>query len=114
MQEFVIIYNGKINFINAIKNNINFNDVIKFLKKKKINEIENVEILISIYNKVFFVKEKIRPINLVVDGKILYLNLFKLKKSLFWFNGILRKNNTNLSNVLYAVSLNKRLYIIKK
>lgn len=113
MNRFVVIRNGEIDFNNIIKNNIDISSLIDCLKKKKVRNIENVEILIFIYNKLYFVKEKIEPVSLIINGKVLYINLLKIRKSFSWIKKNLNNNKINLDKIIYAVYLNKRLYIIK-
>lgn len=112
MNNFVIIRDGKIDFNNMIDNNIDINLLIKYLRKKRIKNIENIEILISFYNKIYFVKNKLEPVSLIMNGRILYMNLFRIKKNITWIKKSLLKHNTSLNKILYAVYLNKKLYII--
>lgn len=113
MNRFVVIRDGKIDFNNMIRNNIDILSLITYLKKKRVRNIENIEILIILYNKVYFVKDKIEPISLIINGKILYMNLLKIRKKLSWIKRNLNSNKININKIIYAVYLDKRLYIIK-
>lgn len=113
MKQYVIIRNGIIDINNMVRNNIDINSLIKYLKRRRVYDIENVELLIVLYNKIYFLKKIIEPVSIIINGKIMYINLFKIRKNKEWLNSSLLKNNIKINNILYAVYLNKRLYIIK-
>ena len=84
-----------------------------YLNKKKIEKIEDIEFLISIYNKVYFLKKNNTPISLIINGKLIYINLLKINKSTIWIKNVIKKNNLNINRIIYAVYLNGRVFIIK-
>lgn len=113
MKDYIIIQNGKINFNNMIKNELDVSSLCKYLRKKHVLNIENIEILINFYNKLYFIKKSDTPVSIVLNGKIMYINLLKIRKNLRWINHTLIKNDMKLSDILYGVYMNNRLYIIK-
>lgn len=112
MKDFLIIKNGNINFNNMVKNNVEIDKLFLFLRKKKVNNIENIDYLFYISNKIIFYKEKFNPVSLIINGRILYFNLFKLGKTKKWLIKILNKRNVIINNINYALVLNDKLYIV--
>ena len=105
-----IIENGNIIFKN-LTNNYNLESLMKDLIKNKITDISNIE-------KAYFflgnlvIKEN-RPFILIANGKIDYNELVKSKKCLEFVYKSLKMKKIKLKDVLYAIYLNDRFYIVK-
>lgn len=109
---FVIIYDGKINFKNIVKDGLSFLDIFNELNKRKIRNIESIKLLL-IYKNIYFIKLVRGPISLIVEGKYVYSNSFNNNKTFFWLKKILGKYNLNIKYIKYAVINRNRLFIIK-
>lgn len=114
MKDYIIIQNGKINFNNMIKNDVDISLLCRYLKKKKVLNIENIDILLNFYNRLYFIRKHDTPISIVLNGKIMYINLLRIHKNIRWIKHTLIKNDMRLSDILYGVYMNNRLYIIKE
>lgn len=112
MNRFILISNGNIDFNRLIENEVDINKLFKYLKKKKIHHIEDIKLLLCFNN--IFLAFSINPIPIIINGKIMKYNLFKIKKSKIWLNKILLNRNLNLNEIIYAILLNNKLYIIKE
>ena len=105
-----LIENGNIIFKN-LNDNYNLESLIKDLIKQKINDINKIEKAYYLFGKLHVVFNK--PHILISNGKIDYESLFKVKKSPFFIYKTLKKENLNLNQVLYAIYLNEKFYIVK-
>ena len=117
----LIIFNGKINFKEMIKQRYTLDDLLLALRQQSIKSIEDVEYAflenngkLSIFKYNFLKLHSDYPMPLVIDGNIQKDTLKKVKKSELWLKTNLRKKQIDLNNVFYAFYKNKKLYVIKK
>ena len=105
-----IIENGNIIFKN-LTNNYNLESLMKDLIKNKITDISNIERAYLFLGNLV-IKEN-RPFILIANGKIDYNELVKSKKCLEFIYKSLKMRKIKLKDVLYAIYLNDRFYIVK-
>ena len=105
-----IIENGNIIFKN-LTNNYNLESLMKDLIKNKITDISNIEKAYLFLGNLV-IKEN-RPLVLIANGKIDYNELVKSKKCLEFIYKSLKMKKIKLKDVLYAIYLNDRFYIVK-
>lgn len=105
-----IIENGNIIFKN-LTNNYNLESLMKDLIKNKITDISNIEKAYLFLGNLV-IKEN-RPFILIANGKIDYNELVKSKKCLEFIYKSLKMKKIKLKDVLYAIYLNDRFYIVK-
>ena len=105
-----IIENGNIIFKN-LRNNYNLESLMKDLIKNKITDISNIERAYLFLGNLV-IKEN-RPLVLIANGKIDYNELVKSKKCLEFIYKSLKMRKIKLKDVLYAIYLNDRFYIVK-
>ena len=105
-----IIENGNIIFKN-LTNNYNLESLMKDLIKNKITDISNIERAYLFLGNLV-IKEN-RPFILIANGKIDYNELVKSKKCLEFIYKSLKMKKIKLKDVLYAIYLNDRFYIVK-
>ena len=105
-----IIENGNIIFKN-LTNNYNLESLMKDLIKNKITDISNIERAYLFLGNLV-IKEN-RPLVLIANGKIDYNELVKSKKCLEFIYKSLKMRKIKLKDVLYAIYLNDRFYIVK-
>ena len=105
-----IIENGNIIFKN-LTNNYNLESLMKDLIKNKITDISNIEKAYLFFGNLV-IKEN-RPFILIANGKIDYNELVKSKKCLEFIYKSLKMKKIKLKDVLYAIYLNYRFYIVK-
>lgn len=116
----LIIYSGKLNYKEMIKQRYSVDDLLLSLRQKSIKSIEEVEFAFLEKNgllSVFTFKSgeaKNYPMPLVVDGEIYLDTLEKINKSKKWLNLELRKKSLIVENVFYAFYKDKKLFVIKK
>ena len=105
-----LILNGNIIYRN-LNSNYNLESLMRDLIKNKINDIDNIE---KAYLSFGFLKIKLnKPHILVVNGKIDYEELFKSRKTVSFIYNILKEKSLKLSEVLYAIYLNDKFYVVK-
>lgn len=112
LNKYIIIKNGRINFKNLIYNNILINDLVKEMRKRDIENIESIKLLIFYRNILIFRILK-DPISIVMDGKIIYSNLLFKEKNILWFKKILKKYKLDIKTIKYAVCVKNKLFIIR-
>ena len=84
---------------------------MKDLIKNKITDISNIERAYLFLGNLV-IKEN-RPFILIANGKIDYNELVKSKKCLEFIYKSLKMKKIKLKDVLYAIYLNDRFYIVK-
>ena len=114
-KQSVLINRGIINFKELINLNYSYDELLYDLKKKGIDNIDNIDYCIKLNNElIIFQKNSIRnyPISLIIDGNIIKDNLFSVKKTIEWLNKKIEDNNLILANINYAYYKNKEIYFI--
>ena len=113
----VIIYEGKINFSEMIRYNLD--DLLTQLREKQIRSIEEVEYAVLENNgklSVFTKESKTNgqyPFPVILDGYIEKNTLKKIGKDKKWLYKMLEKENVIVDDIFYAFYRNEKLYIIK-
>src|SRR5574344_1508986 len=117
----LIIYNGKINFKEMVKQRYNLDDLMLQMRQKEIRNIEEIEYAflepngkLSIFKYNYFKIKSPYPMPIVVDGLVNKKSLERIHKSEVWLRHQLIKNKITLNNVFYAFYRNKQIFIIKK
>ena len=105
-----LIENGNIIFKNLTEA-YDLEALIKDLIKNKVYNIEDVEKAYNLFGSLKIVSKK--PYILISNGKIDYENLFKTKKTIKFIYETLYKKKIKLNEVLYAIYLNDKFYIVK-
>ena len=115
----VIIYEGKINFSEMIRQRYNLDDLLTQLREKQIRSIEEVEYAVLENNgklSVFTKESKTNgqyPFPVILDGYIEKNTLKKIGKDKKWLYKMLEKENVIVDDIFYAFYRNEKLYIIK-
>lgn len=117
----LIISNGKICYKEMIKQRYTLDDLLLALRQQSIKSIEDVEYAVlepngklSIFKYNLLKMDSAFPMPLILDGKIQYDTLKKLKKDEIWLKRILKKKKIKKEEVFYAFYKSTRIYIIKK
>ena len=114
----IIIRDGRINFIDLLKNNYSLKKFFSKIRSLNINKISSVDLaLLDREGSIsFYVKSDNKNICfvLIMSGRINYDVLKVINKDTFWLNNELDKRNILMSDVIYAFNNNNLLYIIKK
>ena len=114
-KQSILINRGIINFHELIKLGYTYNELIYDLKRKGIDNPNNIDYCIRQNNDlIIFEKNSIRnyPISLIIDGHILKDNLFSLKKTQEWLNKKLEDNNLDINDVNYAYYKENQIYFV--
>ena len=114
-KENILINRGIINFHELIKVGYSYYDLIYKLKKKGIDNPDEVDYCIKQNDDlIIFQKNSVKnyPISLIIDGNILKDNLFSLKKTIEWLEKKLDDNNLNINQVNYAYYKENQVYFI--
>ena len=115
----LIVYDGKINYKEMVKQRYSLDDLLLNLREKEIRSIDEVEYAflesngkLTVFKYGLFKTRKGYPMPIIVDGQIQYKTLNMLKKDYYW---ILNKlQDLDIKNIFYAFYKNKKIYIIKK
>jgi uncharacterized membrane protein YcaP (DUF421 family) len=117
----LIIYNGKINFKEMVKQRYNLDDLMLQMRQKEIRNIEEIEYAflepngkLSIFKYNYFKIKSPYPMPIVVDGLVNKKSLIRINKSEKWLEEILQKKKIDMKDVFYAFYKHKSIYIIKK
>jgi uncharacterized membrane protein YcaP (DUF421 family) len=117
----LIIYNGKINYREMVKQRYNLDDLMISMREKAIHSIDEIEYAflepngkLSIFKYNLFKIPSPYPMPIIEDGKINTKSLERIHKSEVWLRHQLIKNKITLNNVFYAFYRNKQIFIIKK
>ncbi len=117
----LIIYSGKINYKEMVKQRYCLEDLLIALRQKSVKSIDDVEYAflepngkLSIFKYNLFKLKTTYPMPLIIDGNIHKEALKKILKNEIWLKNELIKNEIQLKDVFYAFYKNKKLYIINK
>lgn len=117
----LIIYGGKLNYKEMIKQRYSIEDLLLSMRQKQIKSIEEVEFAflenngkLSIFRYDINNKNSEYPMPLVIDGNINKDALNKVNKSIKWLESEFNKKAITLEDVFYAFYKNKRLFVIKR
>ena len=105
-----IIENGNIIFKN-LSNSYTLESLMKDLIKNKVSDIKDIEKAYLFLG--FLIIKKNKPLILIANGKIDYEALLKSRKGISFINKSLKEKSLKLDEVLYAIYLNDRFYIVK-
>jgi len=105
-----LIENGSVIFKN-LNDSYNLESLIKDLIKNKVTDINNIEKAYLFLGRLKIKKNK--PLVIISNGKIDYEALFKSKKGINFIYKLLKEKSIKLDQVLYAIYLNERFYIVK-
>jgi uncharacterized membrane protein YcaP (DUF421 family) len=115
----LIIYDGKINYKEMVKQRYSLDDLLLSLRQKEIRSIDEVEYAflepngkLSVFKYGIFKLKKAYPMPIIIDGKIQYETLRLIKHSYSWIIDQLR--NIDVENIFYAFYKNNKIYIISK
>jgi len=115
----LIIKNGIINFKNMIEQRYSLDDLLLQLREKDIRSIEEIEYaILEINGKLSVFKKddkdkKVYPLPIIVDGVVIYENLYTSNKTKTWLLNILLNKNLKAEDIFYAFCKGNDLYIIK-
>lgn len=115
----LIIKNGIINFKNMVEQRYSLDDLLLQLREKDIRSIEEVEYaILEINGKLSVFKnddkdKKVYPLPIIVDGVVIYDNLYSSNKTKTWLLNILLNKNLKVDDIFYAFCKGNDLYIIK-
>lgn len=117
----LIIYNGKINYKEMVKQRYNLDDLMISMRQNSIYSLDEVEYAflepngkLSLFKYNFFKTKSPYPVPIVVDGIINKKTLVKIGKTEAWLKNELIIRKIKLNNVFYAFYNKKNLFIIKK
>lgn len=117
----VIIFKGKLNFKEMIKQRYTLDDLLLALRQQSVKSIEDVEYAflenngkLSIFKYNFLKLQSDYPMALIIDGSIQNDTLKKVNKTEIWLKENLKKKKIRLKEVFYAFYKNKKLYVIKR
>ena len=113
----IIFIDGYFNYNNMFKNRIDFIDIIRKLKEKKISLLnKNLCIVLKDKELYFYSKKKYNSymIPIINNGNINPEGLECILKSKYWLEELLESNNCILSSIKLAFFYKSVLYIIKK
>lgn len=117
----LIIYNGKINYKEMVKQRYNLDDLMISMRQNSIYSLDEVEYAflepngkLSLFKYNFFKTKSPYPVPIVIDGIINKKTLAKIGKTEAWLKNELIIRKIKLNNVFYAFYNKKNLFIIKK
>ena len=117
----LIIYGGKLNYKEMVKQRYSLDDLLLSLRQKQVKSIEEIEFAflenngrLSIFKYELDKNKSAYPMPLIVDGLVNTDALKKSNKSKTWLKGELSKKSLMIEEVFYAFYKNKRLFVIKK
>jgi uncharacterized membrane protein YcaP (DUF421 family) len=117
----LIIYNGKINYKEMVKQRYNLDDLMLQMRQKEIRNIEEIEYAflepngkLSIFKYNYFKIHSPYPMPIIVDGNINKKSLARINKSEKWLQDQLSNKKIDIKNIFYAFYRHKSIYIIKK
>ena len=115
-----IVMNGKINYLEMIKQKYNLDDLLTQLREKGYRNIEDIEYAILENNGTLSVfkynskKDKTPlPMPIILDGKIQLDTVKNIGKDKEYIKNILKNKNLKLEDIFYAFYKNKNIFIIK-
>ena len=114
----LIICEGKINYKEMVKQRYSLDDLLLNLREKEVRSIDEVEYAflepngkLNVFKYGLFKIRNGYPMPLIIDGKIQYKTLERLKKDYNWLVNKLR--GLDISQVFYAFYKKHKIYIIK-
>ena len=114
----LIICEGKVNYKEMVKQRYSIDDLLLSLRQKEIRSIDEVEYAflepngkLSVFKYGIFKLKKAYPMPIIIDGKIQYDALKRIKHSYSWVYDSLK--DINIEDVFYAFYKNKKLYIVR-
>ena len=117
----LIIYNGKINYKEMVKQRYNLDDLLLAMRQKEIRSIDEVEYAflepngkLSIFKYNLFKLSTSFPMPLIVDGIINNKTLKRIHKNEQWLNTELIKSNLKKEDIFYAFYNKRKIFLIKK
>jgi len=117
----LIIFNGKIDYKEMIKQRYTLDDLLLALRQQSIKNLEDVEYAflenngkLSIFKYNILKLKSDYPMPIVIDGSIQKDTLKIIKKNELWLKIQLKKKKLKLENVFYAFYKNNKVYIIKR
>ena len=117
----LIIYCGKINFKEMVKQRYSMDDLLLELRQREIKSIEDVEYdflepngKLSIFKYNIFRLNSSYPMPLIVDGEIQEKVLKYIHKNKLWLTNTLKMKNLKIDDVFYCFYKKHKLYIIKR
>ena len=117
----LIIYCGKINFKEMVKQRYSMDDLLLELRQREIKSIEDVEYAflepngkLSIFKYNIFRLNSSYPMPLIVDGEIQEKVLKYIHKNKLWLTNTLNMKNLKIDDVFYCFYKKHKLYIIKR
>ena len=105
-----LIKDGRIIFKN-LSLNYNLDSLIKDLVKNKIDDINNIEKAYYLFGHLWIKNNK--PFVFIFNGRIDYDSLRKAGKNAYFVIKYLKKKSIKLEDILYAIYLNNKFYIVK-
>ena len=115
----LIIYDGKVNYKEMVKQRYSLDDLLLNLREKEIRSLDEVEYAflepngkLTVFKYGLFKYRRPYPMPLIVDGNIQYKALEHLKKDYSWLINELK--DINYKDIFYAFYKNKKIYIIRK
>jgi len=106
----LVIKNGNIIFKN-LDSEYGLEELIKSLIKNDISDISDIEEAYYFWGQFKYKTNK--PYILIFNGKIDYESLIKINKTPLYVLKFLKEKSLKLEEILYAIYLNKKLYIVK-
>lgn len=117
----LIIFNGKINFKELIKQRYTLDDLLLALRQQSIKNLSDVEYAflenngkLSIFKYNFLKLKSDYPMPVIIDGSLQKETLTNINKNEVWLKYNLKRKKIKLEEVFYAFYKNKKLYIIKR
>ncbi len=117
----LIVYDGKINYKEMIKQRYSLDDLLLNIRQQNIKTLEDIEYAfletngkLSVFKYERYKTKTAYPMPIIVDGNIDENTLKRLKKNKNWLYAEIKKNKVELKNVFYAFYKNNQLFIINK
>ena len=114
----LIICEGKVNYKEMVKQRYSLDDLLLSLRQKEIRSIDEVEYAflepngkLSVFKYGAFKLRRSYPMPVIIDGKIQYDTLRKMKKSYSFIYDSLK--DIDIENIFYAFYKNKKIYIVR-
>ncbi|MBQ3021398.1 MAG: DUF421 domain-containing protein [Bacilli bacterium] len=117
----LIIFNGKLNFKELVKQRYSIDDLLLELRQKSIKNISDVEYAflesngkLSIFKYNILKTKSDYPMPLILEGVIQQDTLENLNKNIEWLNNKLNKKGLEYKDIFYCFYKNNKIYIIEK
>ncbi|MEG0021758.1 MAG: DUF421 domain-containing protein [Bacilli bacterium] len=107
-----VVKEGQIIYKNLKYTGTTLEELIELLKYENIDEIEDC--YINSKKELTVYKNKIKnPLNIIVEGNIIYKNLKLIDKDVVWLNNLIKRKHLTLENICYAFYINDNLFFIR-